>query len=387
MDDITATLLGLIRSGEAASRAQLVRATGLARATVAHRLDLLLAAGLVRVDALVRDTGGRPADRLVLNESRGWLLGADVGGTHIRTAVMDLQGAILDVRDHELDVDEGPERVLGLVRNDFVELLEARSANPVDAFGIAIGLPGPVEQSTGRVVSPPTMRGWDGAAVPDFFAELFAAPVVVDKDANIMAIGEHSALAQPVDDVLLLKVGMGIGAGIIANGRILRGMQGAAGDLGHLPRKGGAPCRCGQEGCAEATAGGWAIVRELHAAGRRDAVSSADLVALAQARDPLVLELLRSAGHRLGDVLADAVGVLNPGLVIVAGNLAPASDDLIAGIRERVYESSHPLATKNLSVELGLLGPDAGLTGAAVLAGDAAFAGRPLRAIVESLDT
>lgn len=382
MDEITATLLALIRSENAESRSQLVQASGFARATVASRLDTLLASGLVVVDELVRDTGGRPASRLALNARRGVLLGADIGGSHIRVAVLDLRGGIIEARDHEFDVNEGPDAVLGLVAGEFDQLRAAHGFSRADVFGIAVGLPGPIEQSSGRVVSPPTMRGWDGVDVRAYFAARFAAPVAVDKDANIMALGEYHALGEPVADMVLLKVGMGIGAGIIANGDILRGGQGAAGDLGHLPRRGGAPCRCGQEGCAEATAGGWAIAHALREAGFAGVVSSQDIQDLAQARDPVVLELLRRAGLRLGEVLSDAIGVLNPSVVIVGGNLAPVSEELLAAIRENVYERSHPLATKSLRIELGALGPDAGLIGAGRLAADVAFDGAVVASLV-----
>lgn len=374
MDEIAASLLGLIRSGAATSQAQLVRSTGLARATVARRLDALQSSGLVRADAYVRGTGGRPADRLVIDGARKFLLGADVGGSHTRVAIADLLGTLIEVTDHDIDVNDGPDAVLGTVQAAFLELLERQSATPARVAGIAVGIPGPIEQSTGRVVSPPTMRGWDGIDVPAAFTERFDAPIVVDKDANIIAIGEYAHVPPAVRDVLLLKVGMGIGAGIIANGEILRGGQGAAGDLGHLPRPGGERCRCGQFGCAEATAGGWAIARVLERDGGMAVATSADIDALARDGHPLVLDLLRRAGHRLGDVLADAVGMLNPTLVIVGGNLAPASPALLDAIRERVAERSHPLATKNLRIELGALGAEAGLTGAVKLAGDAAFA-------------
>lgn len=385
MDDVAARLLGLIRSGAADSRAALVEASGLARGTVTSRLEKLIDSGLVISNSHRRDTGGRPAERLVINPERGLLLGADIGGSHTRVGVMDLSGKIVASRDHVLDVNEGPRYVLDTVKRDFSEMVSERSGSIGDVMGIAIGLPGPVEHLTGVVVRPPTMQGWDGFVVPDYLGEDFDVPMVVDKDTNLMAIGEWQALDNSMRDALVLKVGMGIGAGIIANGAIVRGAQGAAGDLGHLPRRGGVACRCGQIGCAEATAGGWAIARELRESfGRTHVRTSHDILRLAEERDPATLELLRRAGRRLGEVLADAIGILNPRTIIVGGNLAASSDEMMAGIRERVYEDSHPLATKDLRIEASRLGESAGLAGAAILAADAAFNGKTVERLLAS---
>jgi predicted NBD/HSP70 family sugar kinase len=225
------------------------------------------------------------------------------------------------------------------------------------------------------------MHGWEGFRIGDEMESRTGAPVSVEKDANLLALGEYDALVHGEQDVIVLKVGMGVGAGIISHGSLLRGDQGAAGDLGHLPRHGGPSCRCGQEGCAEATAGGWAIARELARDGIRVRTSQ-DIVQLARRRHPLVLDLLRAAGLRLGEVLADAVGILNPALIVVGGNLASSSDIMLAAIRERVYEDAHPLATRSLRIELGALGDRAGLLGAGRLAADTAFAGPRVAALV-----
>lgn len=384
MDNTTARLLELIRSGAAVSRAQLVQATGLARGTVAARVESLLLSGLVRPDhRRVRDTGGRPAERLRIDPGRGYLLGADIGGSHTRVGLLDLEGGLLASSDHVLDVNAGPEAVLAEVCAACDELLAERDVDSGEVFGIAAGVPGPVDPVRGQVRDAPTMHGWSGFGVAEWLTRRFGAPAAADKDANILAIGEQGAFAGEADDLIVLKVGMGIGAGIIAGGQIFRGSQGAAGDLGHLPRRGGPPCRCGQSGCAEATAGGWAIVQRLEENGVDGVRTSQDIVRLAVAKDPLVLDLLRRAGNCLGEVLAEAVGILNPSLVVVAGNLASSSDVLLAGIRERLYEESHPLATRDLRVEPGRLGRDAGLAGAGRLAMDVAFSGARVGELVD----
>lgn len=383
MDTVSAQLLSLIRTGVAVSRAELVRHSGVSRGTVGARLDALTGAGIIVPADRVRRTGGRPGEGLRINPGAGVLLGADVGSSHTRSGITDLAGTVLATHDRDLDIDEGPDVVLGRVLADFHDLLIQVGRSPADVMGVAIGIPGPVENETGEVVYPPTMRGWNGVIVPTLFREAFGdAPVAVDNDANLIALGEYRALSRPLSDVVVVKVGMGIGAGIIANGRIVRGAQGAAGNLGHLPRRGGALCRCGQYGCAEATAGGWAIARELRSLGRADVRTSADILELAARRDADAVTLLGAAGHRVGDALTDLIGVLNPARVIVAGNLGAASVDLLEGIRQRVVMNSHPLAARGLTVLPAALGAHAGLQGAAELAGDVAFAGEKLVALI-----
>jgi hypothetical protein len=184
-------ILGLIRHGEAKTRADLVRQTGLARSTVAQRVDALLAAGLVSEVTGAASTGGRPPTVLELNRNAGVVLAADLGATHSRLAVSDLTGDPLAEVAADMDIAAGPEVVLGWVHEQFLALLEESKREPASVRGIGVGLPGPVSFSTGQAVNPPIMPGWDGFSLPDWFRERFAVPVLVDNDVNIMALGEH----------------------------------------------------------------------------------------------------------------------------------------------------------------------------------------------------
>lgn len=366
-------VLALFRRHGPLTRAQVVELSGLSRATATHRLDTLVESGLLRPEAQDRSTGGRPAGVFDLAVNRGSLLVADIGSSHARYGLADLSGQVLTALDEDISIDAGPEVVLGGVAAAFRALV-TDDAPPV--LGVAIGVPGPVDQRTGRLVSPPTMRGWDGVAVADRIAEHVTAPIVVDKDANLVALGVHRALrsaaVEGADDLLVVKVGMGIGAGIISRGRVLHGARGGAGDLGHIPHDDGPKCRCGQRGCAEASAGAWAIAARLRELGH-EVHTSADVVALAASGDRDATASLRAAGRRIGDVVVEAVGVLNPAMVVVGGDLAESGDLLVDGVRERVFERSHPLATTDLSVIASPLGADAGLLGAAQMAADAAL--------------
>lgn len=363
-------LFQLVRAGEATSRADLARTTGLARSTVSQRVDALLGLGLLVEEGGGPSTGGRPPTRLAFDAASGVVLCADLGATHCRLAVSDLDGAVLAELPGERAIADGPDAVLGWVHERFADLLDECGCSPQDVRGIGVGLPGPVEFAAGRAVSPPIMPGWDGVAVPDHFASRFpGAPVLVDNDVNVMALGEHWAnWRHAVDDLLFVKVATGIGCGIVSGGALHRGADGAAGDIGHVqvPDAGDELCRCGNRGCVEAVASGGAIARQLRAIGI-EAHNSRDVVALVRAGNPQAVTLVRQAGRLIGEVLAEAVNFFNPAVIVLGGDMALAYEQLIAGVREVVYRRSTALATRNLEVVPSRLDDRAGVIGCAVM--------------------
>ncbi|GGI03445.1 ROK family transcriptional regulator [Egicoccus halophilus] len=359
-------LLSLIVDGRASTRTALAEATGLSRSTIAQRLEPLMAGGLVREVETGVSTGGRPPMALRFNHEAGMLLVADVGATLVRAAVTDLAGGVLARRVHDLDVADGPEPVLGEVLACFDALLEEVGRPDADVRGIGLGVPGPVEFARGVAVSPPIMPGWNEFPIRDHLARRYDVPVLVDNDVNIMALGEYGQIwGDRVRDLLFVKVGTGIGAGIVVDGHIRRGAQGAAGDIGHI-RVAGAEevlCPCSNVGCLEAVAGGGALARELRALGR-PAQRPADVVELVRQGDADAVSLVRDAGRQLGVVLAGLVNLLNPAVIVVGGRMATVDEQLLAGVRESIYSRSLPLATRSLQIVRSQLGEDAGITGA-----------------------
>jgi predicted NBD/HSP70 family sugar kinase len=363
------TLLALIRAGTAITRADLARLTGMSRASISQRVDGLIECGLVREATELPSTGGRPPASLVFSSERGVVLGADLGATHARLAVMDLAGNALAELAEELDIGEGPETVLGTVEAQLCELLRRAGRAPHDVHGIGVGVPGPVEFATGRPVNPPIMPGWDGYSIPDRLSRRFDVPILVDNDVNIMAVGEHWTNWRSERDFLFVKVGTGIGCGIVAEGTIYRGAQGAAGDIGHIRVAGDSDviCECGNVGCLEALAGGRALARDARALGF-DARNSRDVVRLARSHQVQVVRLVRQSGRVLGAVLAGLVNAFNPSVIVIGGDVAEAHEQLFAGVREVVYQRATVLATRHLQITRSTLGDRAGTTGAAVLA-------------------
>src|SRR3954447_1901574 len=361
-------VLSLIREGEAVTRADLARQTGLARSTVAQRVEALVAQQLVYEAGGSSSTGGRPPTVLAFNRSAGVVLVADLGAIHSRLAVCDLAGAPLSERAYDIDVASAPEEVLGWVHERFGALLDEIGREPDDVRGIGIGVPAPVAFSRGAPVAPPMMPGWDGFSISDWFSRHYEAPVLVDNDVNIMALGEHWTHWRDTEHLLYVKIGTGIGCGIVSGRRIHRGAQGAAGDIGHVRLAGhdDVVCRCGNIGCLEAVAGGRALAANLTAVGLA-AESSRDVVGLVRAGEPQAIQAVRDAGRYLGEVLAGCVNFFNPGAIVIGGDISEAHQQLLAGVREVIFQRSLPLATGDLRIVPSRLGDRAGAIGAAVM--------------------
>jgi predicted NBD/HSP70 family sugar kinase len=317
-------------------------------------------------------SGGRPASILAFNHAAGVVLVGDLGQTGCHLAVCDLGCGILAERALALSIIDGPETVLGYVREQFDELLAEVGRDRSEVFGIGIGLPGPVDYASGRPVQPPAMPGWDGADVPAFFDGYVDAPILVDNDARIMALGEHRTARRDDAHLLFVKVGSGIGAGVVIDGRLHRGERGGAGDIGHIfvPSGGDEVCSCGNTGCLDAVAGGWSIARRMGDV----APTPPDVVRLAKEGHPEAVREVRRSGRLIGEAVAAAVNLLSPTSVVLGGKLAEVDTQVFAAVREVVYGLSTPAATRHLEIALSELGPKAGVVGAAHLVVDHVFA-------------
>jgi predicted NBD/HSP70 family sugar kinase len=315
-------------------------------------------------------TGGRPARRYAVDPRAGVILGADLGATHGTIAIADLAGARIGSHAVELEMARGPEHVLPDVLAHFDELLAASGCARADVWATGLGIPVPVDLASSRPVHPPIMRGWDDFDVRGWFAGRLPGPVLVDNDVNVMAVGEFwRSWSREVDTLFYVKVGTGIGAGLITGRSLFRGVRGAAGEIGHVRVDSPTPimCHCGLENCLEAVASGRALARDLRDAGLAT-TSTREVVELVLARNPEAVRAVRAAGRRIGEVLATVVNILNPDIIVVGGDLAAVHDQLLAGVREIVYQRSTALATQTLRIEESRLGQDAGIEGCIVLA-------------------
>lgn len=362
-------MLALIRSGEAQTRGDVLEATGLSRMTVAQRVDRLLAAGLVVESGSDRATGGRRPRRLVFHEGHSALVTATVATRHVRTAVTDLAGRVLARGAADVAVADGPGRVLDTVVASARALV--RDAGAPALSGVGISVPGPVDPVTGRPSEPPLMPGWDGYPVAERLQDELGAPVLVANDADAEAVGEHAA-GPATPSLCYVKVSTGIGVGIVLHGAVYPGADGGAGDLGHVKVAGqDALCQCGARGCLAAVASGRAVAAALRDRGH-DTTSGRDVRALLERGDADATAATRAAGRTVGQVLATVVSLLNPGVLVLGGDLA--STALLAGVRETVYPLSLPRATRHLDMRLAALGEDAGVAGLSRMLVDREFA-------------
>ncbi|TDC52385.1 ROK family transcriptional regulator [Jiangella ureilytica] len=378
---LTATagqILELVRSGEVSTRRELQEQTGLSRSTLTQRLAMLTAAGyLSEAAAMHSGVAGRPAKALSFVDSDKYVLTADLGATHARLALQDAAGAILAESTGRIRIQDGPDPVLSAVLDGFSALLASAGdgAARERLCGIGIGVPGPVNVATRRLQQPPIMPGWDDYPVTTVFEDRFGVPTLVDNDANLMGLGEARRYHPDVPSLLYVKVGTGIGAGLIIDGRPERGIAGGAGDIGHIRIAhpvAGALCACGANGCLAAHASGGALVRQL--ADRGIAVeTAADVARLVQAGNADAIALVRTAGQLLGEVLATAVALLNPGVLVIGGSMALTHEHFLIGVRESLYERTVPLATRDLTITASALQDRAAIEGARIMVVDHVF--------------
>lgn len=373
----TGEVFSLIRDGRALTRSDVGRITGLSRTAVATRLGTLLGSGLVLEGAEAADDrapsmAGRPPVHLRFNRDAGVVLAGAIGRSRTQLGLCDLDGAVLASADLDQEVGSSPEDLMPQVVDGFRALLAEVGRAPDAVRAIGLSIPGTVDFARGASLDSPIMSGWDGVQLAPYLRSLTepsGAPVFVDNDANVMALSERRGHLERYRDLVFVKASTGIGVGIVSGGQVLRGAWGAAGEIGHTKTHlaEGLPCRCGDTGCVEAVAAGWALVQAARERGH-EVGHIRDLVRLAVAGNPDARHLVREAGRRIGEALASAVNLLNPEAVVVGGDLAQAYDTFVAGLRESVYSQASALATRELQIVPVTHGERSGVVGCAAMA-------------------
>lgn len=382
---IQARLLSLLRDEGPLSRAELADRLSVSRTTVAAEVMRLAELGLAAEVGPAASRGGRRSTVVDLSADVRFV-GISVGATSVSVAVTDGRLGVLTMHSEPCDVRTGPEKVLATAIEQARAVLQEQGVDrPV---GVGIGVPGPVDFHRGIPVSPPIMPGWDGYPVRDAVSRELGCPALLDNDVNVMALGEqHSGVARSVDDFLFVKIGTGIGCGIVVDGSLYRGVDGCAGDIGHIRVDDDGPtCACGNTGCLEAFFGGAALARDAMAAARsgrspvlqqmleaKGGLSAADVSQAVTQGDSVAVQLVRDGGRRVGEVLASLVSFFNPGMIVIGGGVTALGHSLLAEIRGVIYRRSLPLATGNLPIVLSELGEEAGVVGAARLISDAVY--------------
>jgi glucokinase-like ROK family protein len=326
-------------------------------------------------------TGGRRPILLAINPDFGYVVGIDLGATHLRLVLTDFLAHVLDEIEYPISVVDGPQKSLAQIDHYITEMLDRAKLNIGQISAVGMGVPGPVVSKAGEVTSPPIMPGWDGYPIRKHLEEQFHLPVMIGNDAEFGAIGEWAyGAGRGENNLAYIKVGTGVGAGLLLDGRIYRGATGSAGEIGHITIQANGPlCTCGNYGCLESMAGGKAIARnarEAIQAGRRtqlsaiaaDKIMAVDVAAAAQQGDLVAQQIITDAGTYLGIAIASLVNLFNPNMIVIGGGVSQLGDLLLEPIRKTVMERSLYSAAKIVRITSAVLGRRASTMGAVVQA-------------------
>ncbi len=359
------------------SRIELSRQLGLTRAAASVIVNDLIQAGLVR-ETENRRSGGRNPINLEINPDSGLVIGIDVGATHVTMILANFLAQVQDEVDAPIDINAGPEHCLTQVVNLIKEWLSRNGVDQGKILAIALGVPGPVVTETGVVGAPPIMPGWDKFPIRDWLEERLNCPVSLGNDAEFGALGEWAfGAARGEHNLAYIKVGTGIGAGLLLDGQIYHGSTGSAGEIGHITLMENGPiCTCGNQGCLEALAGGRSLVERAVTGikqGRRTTLSeivpaskitSKDVIQAARSGDLFSQKLVIESGYHLGTAIASLVNLFNPSIVVVGGGLSQLGDLLLDPIRETVRQRSLRVSWQSVRISAAVLGKRSSALGA-----------------------
>lgn len=361
------------------SRVELSRQMGITRAAVTTIINQLQEDGIVN-EVEAHFPSGRKPIVLEINPEKGYVVGIDMGATHISMLLADFGAHILGEIEIPFDVNQGPQKSMPILEKGMQELLEKVGVSLSAIQAVGMGVPGPIIESAGMVMGPPIMAGWDGYPIREYLETAWKLPVAVGNDAEMGAIGEWAyGAGRGVRNLAYIKVGTGVGAGFLLDGQIYKGATGCAGEIGHITlNENGPVCTCGNRGCLEAMAGGWAIASRgqeavnskartqlLEINGSRK-ITSADVIEAARQGDLVAQQIVSEAGGHLGTAIASLVNLFNPSMVVVGGRISQMGDLLLEPIRKTVNQRSLKAASRNVRITAALLGRRSSGMGAVV---------------------
>jgi glucokinase-like ROK family protein len=376
-------VLDLIRfTAGGISRVELAQRLDVSRAAMTAIVNDLIETGIIREAESRNGNNGRPPIILEINPERGWVLGIDMGATHLTIILTNLAAQVIDENETDFDISDGPKNCIAQVNKLVGEMLERNGLSVAEILAIGVDVPGPILAEAGAVIAPPIMPGWDGFPIRDTLEKLWDCPVSLNNDAELGALGEWAyGAGRGERDMAYIKVGTGIGAGLLLEGQIYRGATGSAGEIGHLTVDENGPlCNCGNHGCLEALAGGQAIARQAHEAiaknqrtlltsmGNGHGLSAREVASAARKGDLVAQRIVAQAGSHLGVAIAGLVNLFNPGLIVVGGGIAEIGDLFLQPVRDTVQRRSLPAAARNVKITTAVLGRRSSSMGAVVQA-------------------
>jgi predicted NBD/HSP70 family sugar kinase len=388
-------ILNRVRVSGPTTRVAVAHRTGLSRTTVGSIVDELLGDNLLVEGQTLEaaPTGGRRAILLHFNADAGYVIGVDLGRSHLTLLLTNLAGEVIARRSGPFDAALGPHICLQQVIASLMAFLAERAIGWHQIIGAGVGIPGPMDAASRMLVRPPRMPGWDNFDIRAVLERACKVPIYLDNDANMGARGESQyGAGRNVEHLAYVKLATGIGCGLIVKGDIYRGSGGAAGELGHVTIDDNGPlCDCGNRGCLEAMASGAAVVLAA-ARGMRcdasgdtpgapdysekrvaDSLDVADVVQAALRGDKAAQDAIAGAGYHIGIALAGLVNIFNPSLILLDGSMARAGELLLAPIRQAISRRSLAASSAGTRIELARLGDNAIALGAVATVIEAAF--------------
>jgi glucokinase-like ROK family protein len=377
----------LIRfASKGVSRTDIAEELGLTRAGVTVIINELIDNGIILETDSRSTPSGRPPVVLEVNSKCGLVAAIDMGAAHLSVALGDVSARIIEEIEQPFKISNGPERCLKEASLALQAVMEKCGIDIKDLSAIGISVPGPVITDAGMVMAPPIMPGWDRFPIRDTLEAKWNVPVTLNNDADLGALGEWAyGAGRGEKNLAYIKVGSGIGAGLIINQQIFVGATGSAGEIGHLTiDKNGPLCTCGNYGCLEAFASGNAIelqAQKLVASGKRTLladfnrkqISVSDVADAARRGDLESQEILNRSGTFIGIAIAGLINLINPSVVIIGGGVAEVGDILTAPIRKMVKERSLPASEHAVKITTAMLGRHSTLIGAMVQAAGVAI--------------
>lgn len=379
----TAVILDCLRLNAPLSRADISSRTGLNRSTVSSIVNKLVHGGLVRETEFQKDKLGRPGLSLELSPHGACAIGVQMGVDFISVMLVDFVAQPIWSKHSPLEATIGQARFIKLLGDLIQQALAQARRRKSKPLGIGVGVPGLVDLQEGKIAFAPNL-GWNAVPLREMLRQRFAVPVFVENDANASALGEYYfGVARQVNDFIFLTADVGVGAGIILNGKLFRGSSGYAGEVGHMsfdPH--GELCGCGRRGCWEAQVSPRSAIKTIQAALRKTGASSTlralthnhidkltfDIVLqAAQRQDPLALKTLQDVGRRLGLGIANLVNAFNPELIVLGGALARAGAILAPIIETTVEQNTLQQPREALKIAVSAFGAEACVVGAAAI--------------------
>lgn len=364
-------VLGALRERGRISQADIARVTGLSRTTIHTLVSELKDSGVVHeVETSAPDIkGGRPAVQLVLRDSSTAVAGIDFGHTHVQVAVADIAHNVLAERRCDLNVSQDARTALDTATRMVGEVLAEAGVERRSVIGAGIGVPGPVDRARGTAGSATILPGWTGVRIENEMQQRLGIPVVIENDANLGALAEMTwGAGRECSSFAYIKASTGIGAGIVIDGRLLRGATGTAGEIGHTTLdESGALCYCGNRGCLETVASGPAIIA-LVSSGHPETLTLGQVIELAASGDVRCRRAISDAGREIGVAVAGLCNLINPERVIVGGLLSRVGELLLQPIRESINRHAVFAAAERVEVVPAVFVERAELLGSLALA-------------------